>query len=159
MRRKEIEEQEDFYRICVSKNDQEDIQVLQPIRLQLHNREAFDKLIYEVFIKRPTDEMIKRVLNGDAPAGIYKITYIKTGEFYIGRSTNIKTRWGDHIKTACGLKGCAHSTIHTMMEKFGIWNFTFEVIEECDKDQLSEKEKFYIDLYGADNLINMKAGG
>ncbi len=159
LRRKEIEEHESFYCINVSETDREDIQSLEAIKPRLHNQEAFNKLIYDVFIKRPLDEMIKRVLKGSAPAGIYKITYRPTGEFYLGRSTNIKNRWNEHAKTTFGLKGCAHSTLHTFMAEKGIWNFSFEVIEECEKSKLSEREKFYIDLYGAQQLLNMKSGG
>jgi hypothetical protein len=29
----------------------------------------------------------------------------------------------------------------------GLWNFTFELLEECPREQLNEKEKFYINLY------------
>ena len=159
MRRKEIEEQEDFYRICVSKQDQEDIQTLLPIRERLHNREAFDKLIYDSFIKKPLEEMVKRILNNKNPSGIYKITYIPTGEFYIGRSTTVADRWKAHLKTTYNLKGCAHSYLHTFMAEKGCWNFSFELLEECDKDSLNEREKFYIELYGATGMLNEKAGG
>ena len=33
------------------------------------------------------------------------------------------------------------------MIKDGLWNFSFEIIEECPRDQLNEKEKYYIQLY------------
>ena len=35
------------------------------------------------------------------------------------------------------------------MQEYGIWNFAFEVIEECPREQLNEKEKYYIDLYNS----------
>ena len=47
--------------------------------------------------------MEKRVLGDKKPSGIYIITYVPTGEIYIGRSTDIATRWINHVKTACGL--------------------------------------------------------
>ena len=53
----------------------------------------------------------------------------------------------------------AHTSLHTKMAKDGIWNFSFQLLEEVDKDMLREREKFYIDLYGAKNLLNEKAGG
>lgn len=34
------------------------------------------------------------------------------------------------------------------MQKYGLENFTWELIEECSRDKLNEKEKMYIDLYG-----------
>ena len=33
------------------------------------------------------------------------------------------------------------------MQQQGLENFTFELLEECSKDELNEKEKFYIELY------------
>jgi hypothetical protein len=37
--------------------------------------------------------MIKRVTGGRKVGGIYKITYKKTGEAYIGKTTDFSTRW------------------------------------------------------------------
>lgn len=159
LREKEIKEKENFYKIVIPENDQEDIEVLKTIGPRLRNREALNKLIYDVFVKRPLNELIKRVTNGKEISGIYKITYIKTGEAYIGKSTNISTRWQNHIKTACGLEGAARTTFHNRLEQDGIWNYTFEILEEVPKDKLSEREKFYIELYGTDTQLNMKKGG
>ena len=33
------------------------------------------------------------------------------------------------------------------MQQYGLWNFSFEVLEECPRDQLNEKERYYINLY------------
>ena len=159
LREKEIKEKENFYKIVIPENDQEDIEVLKTIGPRLRNREALNKLIYDVFVKRPLNELIKRVTNGKEVSGIYKITYIKTGEAYIGKTTNISTRWQNHIKTACGLEGAARTTFHNRLEQDGIWNYTFEILEEVPKDKLSEREKFYIELYGTDTQLNMKKGG
>ena len=159
LREKEIKEKENFYKIVIPENDQEDIEVLKTIGPRLRNREALNKLIYDVFVKRPLNELIKRVTNGKEISGIYKITYIKTGEAYIGKTTNISTRWQNHIKTACGLEGAARTTFHNRLEQDGIWNYTFEILEEVPKDKLSEREKFYIELYGTDTQLNMKKGG
>ena len=159
LREKELKEKENFYKIVIPENVQEDIKVLKTIGPRLRNREALNKLIYDVFVKRPLSELIKRVTNGKEISGIYKITYIKTGEAYIGKSTNISTRWQNHIKTACGLEGAARTTFHNRLEQDGIWNYTFEILEEVPKDKLSEREKFYIELYGTDTQLNMKKGG
>ena len=159
LREKELKEKENFYKIVIPENDQEDIEVLKTIGPRLRNREALNKLIYDVFVKRPLNELIKRVTNGKEISGIYKITYIKTGEAYIGKTTNISTRWQNHIKTACGLEGAARTTFHNRLEQDGIWNYTFEILEEVPKDKLNEREKFYIELYGTDTQLNMKKGG
>ena len=159
LREKEIKDREDFYKIIIPVNDQEDMETLKSISPRLRNREALNKLIYDVFVKRPLSELIKRITNGKEISGIYKITYIKTGEAYIGKTTNISTRWQNHIKTACGLEGAARTTFHNRLEQDGLWNYTFEILEEVPKDKLGEREKFYINLYGTDKQLNMKKGG
>lgn len=158
LREKELKEKEDFYKIIIPEYDQEDMEVLKTIGPRLRNREALNRLIYDVFVKRPLNELIKRITNGKEISGIYKITYIKTGEAYIGKTTNISTRWQNHIKTACGLEGAARTTFHNRLEQDGIWNYTFEILEEVPKDKLSEREKFYIELYGTDTQLNMRKG-
>ncbi len=157
-RERELEEAEDFYRIDVPQEDQEDIEVFNTIAPRLRNKEALNKLIYSVFIQRPMDEMIKRVTGGRDISGIYKITFLKTGEAYIGKTTNIKKRWGEHIKSALDIGTIAHSSFHTRLKKDGLWNYTFEILEEVPKENLTEREKFYIQLYGTDTQLNMKVG-
>lgn len=157
-RRKEIEEEGYFYSLDISPNDQEDIAVLQSMDARLHNRDVIPKLIWELFIRRPTQEMIKRVVGNEKCGGIYKITYKKTGEAYIGKTTDFQTRWTNHIKTAIGLEAAARATLHNRMAKDGVWNYTFEILEKVDKESLSQRESYYIDLYGTKSQLNMKSG-
>lgn len=160
LRQRAIEEQTDFYRVCLTDTAKEDIEVLRSIAPRLSNRSFLDKIIYDTYIAKPTQEMIKRVLNGGAPSGIYKITRLKTGEVYVGRSVNVRDRWGQHLKSAFGVGTIAHSILHTTMEKDGVDNFTFELLEEVPKDQLGEREKYWINFYGSKEYgLNMKAGG
>lgn len=158
LRQKELKDQEDFYSLQVPQNDRDDIKVLQSMDLKLHNRDVIPKLIWDLFVRRPAQEMIKRVTAGRDISGIYKITYKETGESYIGKTTSISTRWQNHLKTAIGLDAAARSTLHTRMAADGIWNYTFEILEEVPKDQLSAREAFYIDLYGTKQQLNMKSG-
>lgn len=157
-REREIEEQEDFYSIDIPQADQEDIQLLQSLDLRLHNRDVIPKLVWELFVRRPCQEMIKRVTGGRKIGGIYKITYKKTGEAYIGKTTDFSTRWQNHCKTTVGLEGAARATLHNRMAKDGLWNYTFEILEEVDKEHQSAREAYYIDLYGTKNQLNMKSG-
>ena len=144
---KKIHEQQDFYRIVLNESDKEDIQLLNTIEMRLHSREALYKLIYDVFYKKPLNDMINRVLQGKEFCGIYRITNLKTNEAYIGKSTNIKTRWQNHCKTAIGLDGMARTKIHSAMKEYGIDNFSFEVLEKCTKENYSEREKYWINFY------------
>ena len=104
--------------------------------------------------------MEKRVLGGEKFSGIYKITYLKTGEAYIGKSTDILGRWVEHVKSSLNIGSIAHSSFHTRLAKDGLWNYSFEVLEKVPKERLSEREKYYIELYQTDKIgLNMKAGG
>ena len=147
LRRRQVEEQQDFYRVVLDNNAISDMQILLSIREKLISHENLDKLIYDGYIAKPANEMIKRVLNARAPSGIYKITRLKTGEIYIGKSTDIKKRWGEHCKTAYGVGTIAHSILHTTIRRDGIENFTFELLEEVPKDKLTEREKYWINFY------------
>lgn len=158
LREKELKEKEDFYSIQVSDNDREDIKVLQSMDLRLHNRDVIPKLIWELYIRRPCQEMIKRITGGRKIGGIYKITNKETGEAYIGKTTDFSTRWQNHCKTAIGLEGAARATLHNRLAQDGLWNYTFEILEEVDKENLSSREAFYIDLYGTKQQLNMKEG-
>ena len=115
LRQRAIDEQRDFYRVCLSEFAIEDIKLLQEIRQKLHTSDNLNKLIYDVYVSKSVQEMVKRVLQGAAPSGIYKITRLKTGEIYIGKSTNVKDRWVQHCKTVYGAGTIAHSILHTTM--------------------------------------------
>jgi hypothetical protein len=101
------------------------LQLIKEIEGRFNNKEVLHKAAYDCYIKRPAQEMIKRVTEGNKISGIYCITYIPTGEMYIGRSTDIANRWGEHTKAAFSLGSIAHSSLHTKMARDGIWNFTF----------------------------------
>lgn len=159
LRKRQLEEQQDFFRVVLSESSLSDMQILLSIREKLISRENLDKLIYDAYISKSVTEMIKRVLNGKAPSGIYKITRLKTGEIYIGKSTDVKKRWSEHCKTAYGVGTIAHSILHTTIKKDGIENFTFELLEEVPKDKLTEREKYWISFYGSKEYgLNERVG-
>ena len=147
MRQRTLEEQQDFYRVCLGPEAANDVEILNAARRNLKKPEIIDKIIYDNYIGKPVLEMIKRVLQNTTCSGIYKITCIKTGEIYIGRSTDIKSRWQQHCKSAFNCGTIAHSLLHTKMKQYGIEQFTFELVEQVPKEQLSEREKFYINFY------------
>ena len=78
--------------------------------------------------------------------GIYEIYNKVNNKRYIGRSIDIKYRWRQH-KTQ--LRHGKHKNRHLQKawDKYGEDNFVFNVIEECDRDSLNEKEIYYISKY------------
>lgn len=149
LRRRALEEKQEFYSIQIPESTKRDINLLNSIRQNFSKIDILDKLIYDSCIKKSADEMIKRVLEGRAPSGIYKITRLKTGEVYIGQSVDVKARWQQHTKSAFHCGTISHSILHTTMEKDGIDSFTWELLEEVEKDKLREREHYWIDFYNS----------
>lgn len=149
LRARAIEEQQDFYRIQLLESSKHDLDILQSIRKELTKVDILDKLLYDNYVKKSVDEMVKRVLKGENPSGIYKITRLKTGEIYIGKSVNVKDRWVQHAKSAFHCGTISHSILHTTIEKDGIENFTWELLEEVPKENLSNREKYWIEFYNS----------
>lgn len=159
LRARAMEEQQDFYRIQLDESSRRDVQLINSIRKDFSKIDILDKLIYDGYIKKPVDEMIKRVLKGRAPSGVYKITRLKTGEVYIGQSTDVKARWQQHAKSAFHCGTISHSILHTTMERDSIENFTWELLEEVPKDELKNREKYWIEFYNSKNFgLNERQG-
>ena len=159
LREKELQEKADFYRIQLTDNEIEDLKIIKEVESRFNNKEVLHKAAFDCYIRRPLLEMEKRVLGNRKPSGIYIITYIPTGEIYIGKSTDISNRWAEHCKSAYGVGTIAHSSLHTKMARDGIWNFSFQVLEEVPKEKLGEREKYWIEQYNATALLNQKQGG
>ena len=77
--------------------------------------------------------------------GVYKITNTITGDFYIGSSKNVKQRWACH-KCKSKWNECPNSQLYHDMQKYGVENFVFEILEEVEVDYLKEAEQHYIEL-------------
>ena len=75
-------------------------------------------------------------------SGVYKITNNITGEFYIGSSKNIKSRWVKH-KSPSMWKLQPNSKLYKDMASYGKDKFIFEVIEETA--DLKEREQYWIE--------------
>jgi len=151
LRQKQLEEQQDFYRIQLDPNEIGDIEILRNTAARLQRPEIINKIIWSGYYQKPLAELRKRLLpNGDI-SGIYKITRLKTKEIYIGQSTSLDKRWQEHTKSALGVGTLASSQLHRVMALDGPENFTFEVLEETPKDKLRERESYYIDFYDSKN--------
>lgn len=75
--------------------------------------------------------------------GVYKITNVANGKFYVGSSKDIKKRWSQHKNN---LNENKHGNIYLQnaWNKYGGKSFKFEIIEECDPAIQFEREQFYL---------------
>lgn len=158
-RAREIKEKQDFYKLKVTDKDLRDIKLLNDFKLQLTNPVILSKLIWSQYFLNEASALCRRVLGEGKKCGIYKITNLDTDQCYIGQSVDIAQRWKDHIKCGLGIEAPATNILYNNMQKDGVWNFTFELIEECPKDQLNAKEKQWIDFYNSAELGYNKTRG
>lgn len=96
----------------------------------------------------------------DAEKGkIYKITNKENGLIYIGCTINtLDKRFGEHLSRC--LTSTHKSKLYNSMKKYGQENFTIELIEECDLNNIYETEKKYIEQYDSyNNGLNSTIGG
>lgn len=92
----------------------------------------------------------------DIIIGIYKITNKINNKVYIGQSTNIFNRWNEHRYKA----KTEDKPLYKAFKRYGIENFTFEIIEECPIIKLNEREIYWIKYYDSYNHgYNLTPGG
>lgn len=149
-RNKQIE----FYKLHISNKELSDISKIKMCRDTLNQPVILNKVIWSAFFQKQTNELCDRILDKDTVCGIYKITNIQTKQCYVGQSKNIAERWKQHIKCGCGINAPASNKLYNDMQDYGVWNFTFELLEKCDQKLLNEKEKFFIDLYQSNRYSN-----
>lgn len=75
--------------------------------------------------------------------GVYKITCQPTGDFYIGSSKNIQSRWKAHRYDIS--KGLKKGKFLSLTEIYSLSDFYFEILEECKLGGLIPLEQSYID--------------
>lgn len=88
--------------------------------------------------------------------GVYKISNIINGKLYVGSSKDIYKRWHQHRRA---LDDNKHDNpyLQNAWNKYGMNNFKFEIIEECDPLIQFEREQFYLNTLNpfGDNGYNI----
>lgn len=92
--------------------------------------------------------------------GIYGIQNKINGNIYVGKTgMNFGDRWDSHRTLLSGGKHF-NQYLQRAWDKYGEDNFEFIVIEDCNVDELDEKERYYIKLYREQDLsYNLADGG
>jgi hypothetical protein len=147
----ETRKEADFYRIPITSAAQNDINKLKGVAAQLNNPATLYKLIWKEYYENGFNAMIGRVLGDDKDSiGIYKITNIKNQMCYIGQTkAGFKNRWRTHAKRAVKAEDGTSNRLYQDMWENGLENYTFQIVEKCTTDKLTEREKFYIDFFNS----------
>ena len=147
IKEKEIQENKDFYCLIPTENDKDDIHRLERVKKDLHNHRILSMLIWQTFFQKNMTSLCNNVLGTKTVTGIYKITNLNNNMCYIGQAVDIASRWKEHAKCGLGIDTPAGNKLYAAMKSDGIWNFSWELLEKCDRVDLDEKEKYYISLY------------
>lgn len=147
LKEKQIKEQLDFYCLHISPEEQDDILTLERVKTKLHQPRILCMLIWSTYFQKQMTSLCNNIIGINKISGIYKITNQKTNECYIGQAVDIATRWKNHAKYGLGIDTPQNNKLYKAMQEDGLWNFSWELLEKCPKEQLDEKEQFYINLY------------
>lgn len=93
--------------------------------------------------------------------GIYKYTNRINQKSYIGQSVQIEVRKKQHVQASYNKNHVNYySNFHKAIRDFGIENFDFEILEQCNKEQLNEREVYWIKYHNSyKDGYNMTPGG
>ena len=80
--------------------------------------------------------------------GVYQIRNIITGKIYIGSSVDIDTRWAEH-KRDLRVGKHRNKRLQNSYNKHGETSFVYEVLELTNKDNLYDREQYWIDATSA----------
>lgn len=151
-REQEKKDQQNFYRLRLSEDDIKEIKKLREVAQYLRDSEPLNKVIYKVYYENPCTDLIGRVVglnSKEVKTGIYKITNLENGMCYVGQAVNIADRWRQHVKRGTGADTPTRNKLYPAMLEFGIENFSFEIIEECSREMLNEREQFWQEYFKA----------
>lgn len=148
-RNEENKNKTDFYKLNLTQDDLDEIYELRKIISHFRNPEPVNKVIWKTYYEKPYTDLVGRVIGSGIHCGIYKITNLQNNMCYVGQSTNIAERWKQHIKRGLGADTPTRNKLYPIMQTVGVENFSFEIIEECAKSQLNDREDYWQDFFKA----------
>lgn len=148
-RAEEIKNQANFYKLQLSSVDIEEIKLLRSIEPHLRDKETLNKVIWKSYYEKPTTDLIGRVIGSGTHTGIYKITNLDNQMCYVGQAVDLAARWKQHIKRGIGAETPTRNKLYPAMLALGVENFSFEVIEECSREELDIREDYWQNYFKA----------
>lgn len=147
LREQQKKDKINFYKIFINDADAADIKLLETLKSSFHKPVVLSKLIWSQYYQKQVTQLCDRVVGKTPICGIYKITDLLTQQCYIGQSVNISDRFKQHCKCGLGIDAPASNKLYNTMQRDKLQNFTFEILEQCSREQLNQKEAFWINMY------------
>jgi hypothetical protein len=139
------------YSISLIDEEKSDIKILNDLKPKLHQPRILSMLIWQTYIQKKMKQLIVDTLGTTSKTGIYKITNFETSEAYIGQAVDVGKRFLEHAKCGVGIDTPAQNKLYKAIQSYGIHCFSWELIEECSKEELNKKERYYIKLFDTVN--------
>lgn len=149
-RKEYMKEKEMYYRLVLTSQDLVEISHLREVEKYLKDPSPLNKVIWKVYYEKPYTDLIGRVFGQKKNiTGIYRITNVNDGRCYVGQAVDVPERWRQHIKRGLGAETPTKNKLYPAMQEIGPENFIFELLEECPRDKLNEREDYWQDFYQA----------
>ena len=149
-----------FYKLQLSDLDLKEIAKLREVSAYLRNDEPLNKVIWKSYYEKPFTDLTGRIIGSKVICGIYKITNLENQKVYIGQSVDIKSRLRSHIKRGLGAETPTRNKLYSVMKEVGVENFSYEIIEECPREQLNDRECYWISYFQSQDYgYNETRGG
>lgn len=108
-----------------------------------------------IYINADTDKL-NLFADNRGKVGVYRWISKISGNTYVGSSINISVR----MYTYFSLRSLAKSNrpIDRALLKYGFSNFSLEILEYCNEDNVLKREQYFIDLLKPEYNIVQTAG-
>lgn len=142
-------EKQNFYRLSLSDIDIQEINKLREVEPYLRDSRPLNKVIWSVYYEHPYTDLVGRVLGKEIHTGIYKLTNTKNNMCYVGQAVNVADRWKTHIKCGIGADTGSNNKLYSAMKIDGPEAFIFELLEDCPREILNEREQYWQEFFKA----------
>lgn len=154
-----VEQNKDDYTLILPKEEERDIPILREVQYKISKPRTIAMAIWNGYYQPIAKTKFPKILGKQNVCGIYKITNQKTGECYIGQAVDVRKRWYDHAKAMIGIDTPQNNLLYAAAQKYGLDDFTFELLLECKPNELDIKEKYFIELYNSNTFGYNRTGG
>lgn len=154
-----VEQNKEDYTLILPREEERDIPILREVQYKISKPRVIAMAIWTGYYQPLAKNKFPKILGKQDVCGIYKITNQKTGECYIGQAVDVRTRWYQHAKAMIGIDAPQNNLLYAAARKYSLDDFTFELLLECEPNELDTKEKYFIELYNSNTFGYNRTGG